>query len=85
MATTRKLWLDTRGQPVITTTPNGERNALRWGWTPAVAVAKGPVSPDELDLDPDEDTLETLQELSVIALHQAGYDDYTHPDRPARL
>lgn len=37
MSTDRKLWLDTRGVPVITTSPNGERNARRWGWTPAVA------------------------------------------------
>lgn len=33
----RRLWLDTRGLPVITTTSNGERNAVRWGWTPATA------------------------------------------------
>ena len=33
----RKLWLDKRGVPVITTTPNGESNAVRWGWTPATA------------------------------------------------
>lgn len=39
MSTDRKLWLDTRGVPVITTSPNGERNARRWGWTPAVASA----------------------------------------------
>ena len=37
MTTDRKLWLDTRGVPVVTTSPNGERNARRWGWTPAVA------------------------------------------------
>ena len=36
---TRRLWIDTKGQPVITTTPNGVSNATRWGWTPAVAVA----------------------------------------------
>lgn len=35
----RKLWLDTRGEPVITTTPNGVENANRWGWTEAIAVA----------------------------------------------
>ena len=39
MSIDRKLWLDTRGVPVITTSPNGERNARRWGWTPAVASA----------------------------------------------
>ena len=39
MSTDRKLWLDTRGVPVITISPNGERNARRWGWTPAVASA----------------------------------------------
>ena len=39
MPQSRKLWLDTSGLPVITTTPNGERNAARWGWTPAAAVA----------------------------------------------
>lgn len=39
MSTDRKLWLDTRGVPVITTSPNGECNARRWGWTPAVASA----------------------------------------------
>lgn len=33
----RKLWLDKRGVPVITTTRNGENNAVRWGWTPATA------------------------------------------------
>ena len=39
MSTDRKLWLDTGGVPVITTSPNEERNARRWGWTPAVASA----------------------------------------------
>ena len=39
MSTDRKLWLDTRGVPVITTSPDGERNARRGGWTPAVASA----------------------------------------------
>lgn len=34
----RQLWIDTRGEPVITTTPNGTRNAKRWGWIEAVAV-----------------------------------------------
>lgn len=34
----RQLWIDTRGEPVITTTPNGVRNAKRWGWVEAVAV-----------------------------------------------
>lgn len=38
----RKLWIDTLGEPVITTTPNGVNNAKRWGWTEAVAV---PVEP----------------------------------------
>lgn len=33
----RKLWLDKRGVPVITTTSNGENNAVHWGWTPATA------------------------------------------------
>ena len=33
----RRLWIDTRGLPVITTTSNGENNAVRWGWTPATA------------------------------------------------
>ena len=33
----RRLWLDTRGIPVITTTSNGENNAVQWGWTPATA------------------------------------------------
>ena len=35
----RKLWLDKRGVPVITTTRNGEKNAVYWGWTPATAHA----------------------------------------------
>lgn len=34
----RQLWIDTRGEPVITTTQNGVRNAERWGWVAAVAV-----------------------------------------------
>lgn len=34
----RRLWIDTQGQPVITTTPNGVKNATRWGWTEAKAV-----------------------------------------------
>lgn len=34
----RRLWIDTTGQPVITTTPNGVKNATRWGWTEAKAV-----------------------------------------------
>ena len=34
----RKLWIDTRGEPVITTAPNGERNARRWGWVEAEAI-----------------------------------------------
>ena len=37
----RKLWIDTRGEPVITTTPNGERNARRWGWVEAEVIPKG--------------------------------------------
>ena len=37
----RKLWIDTRGEPVITTAPNGERNARRWGWVEAEAIPKG--------------------------------------------
>ena len=36
----RELWLDTRGEPVITTTSKGRQNALYWGWTPAIAVPK---------------------------------------------
>ena len=34
----RRLWIDTTGEAVITTTPNGTRNARRWGWTEAQAV-----------------------------------------------
>mgnify|MGYP001163333308 FL=1 len=34
-----RLWIDTRGEPVVTRHPNGVRNARRWGWTPAVASA----------------------------------------------
>jgi len=34
----RRLWIDTTGEPVITTTPNGVKNARRWGWTEAQAV-----------------------------------------------
>lgn len=37
----RKLWIDTRGEPVITTAPNGERNARRWGWVEAEVIPKG--------------------------------------------
>ena len=59
----RRLWLDTRGVPVITTTANGKRNAERWGWTPATArplptreeianALHGDNCPD--DPDPDE-------------------------------
>lgn len=33
-----RLWIDTRGVPVITTTAKGARNAEYWGWTPATAV-----------------------------------------------
>ena len=40
MTTKRQLWIDTQGQPVVTTTPNGERNAARWGWIRAVAITK---------------------------------------------
>lgn len=38
MSDPRLLWIDKAGQPVITTTANGERNARRWGWTPAQAI-----------------------------------------------
>jgi hypothetical protein len=38
VVTDRRLWIDTTGQPVITTTPNGVKNARRWGWTEAQAV-----------------------------------------------
>lgn len=59
----RRLWLDTRGIPVITTTRNGESNAVRWGWTLATArplptreeianALHGDNCPD--DPDPDE-------------------------------
>ena len=37
----RKLWIDTRGEPVITTAPNGERNARRWGWVEGEVIPKG--------------------------------------------
>src|SRR5690606_41471080 len=55
MTTKRQLWIDTQGQPVVTTTPNGERNAARWGWIRAVAMTKveydllapDPTGPDE--------------------------------------
>ena len=36
----KKLWIDTCGEPVITTTQRGERNAERWGWIEAEAVPK---------------------------------------------
>lgn len=49
---TRQLWIDTRGQPVITTTPNGERNAKRWGWTAAFAMS--------------EETTQTTDEIRAI-------------------
>lgn len=32
------LWIDTRGEPVVTHSANGEKNALRWGWVRATAV-----------------------------------------------
>ena len=38
MSTPRLLWIDKMGQPVVTTTANGERNARHWGWTPAQAI-----------------------------------------------
>lgn len=34
----RKLWIDTTGQPVITTTANGVSNARRWGWVEGEAL-----------------------------------------------
>ena len=34
----RKLWIDKQEKPVITWTSSGDRNAERWGWTPAVAI-----------------------------------------------
>jgi len=34
----RKLWIDSTGEPVVTTTLNGEKNAAFWGWTEARAV-----------------------------------------------
>ena len=34
----RKLWIDRRGEPVVTSSITGHRNAERWGWSPAVAI-----------------------------------------------
>jgi len=88
MTKNRKLWLDTRGQPVITTTANGERNALRWGWTPAVAVAKG--SLDASDIVAADEGAAALQELCDLArrgrddfLYQAEHGDYSPEDQEA--
>jgi len=50
MTTKRQLWIDTQGQPAVTTTPKGERNAVRWGWIRAVAMTKAEC--DLLALDP---------------------------------
>ena len=88
MPQSRKLWLDTSGLPVITTTPNGERNATRWGWTPAVAVAKGAIDPaDFVSTDEAPERLGALQALCNLArrgrvdfLYQAGYGDYDPDD-----
>jgi hypothetical protein len=42
----RKLWIDSTGEPVVTTTLNGEKNAAFWGWTEARAV---PVDSSPID------------------------------------
>lgn len=88
MATKRRLWLDTRGQPVITTTPNGKRNARYWGWTPAVAVAKDALR--TIDMILDDEAVAALQELCDLArrgrddfLYQAEHGDYSAEDQDA--
>ena len=82
MVSKRKVWLDTLGQPVITSTPDGEDNARRWGWAPAVAIAQGPINPASL-VTTDEETA-SLQALCDLArrgradfMDQAEYGDYT--------
>lgn len=88
MTASRKLWLDTSGLPVITTTPNGKCNAARWGWTPAVAVAEGSLDPaDFVSTNEAPERLDALQALCDLArrgrddfLHQAGYGDYSPED-----
>ena len=67
----RKLWIDTRGEPVITTAPNGERNARRWGWVEAEAIPKG-----DLTACPTNPKVDALRDFF---LHELGLwrDDET--------
>ena len=65
---TRRLWIDTKGQPVITTTPNGISNATRWGWTPAVAVAS-----EQANREPSDAAVEA-------AARAMAHADVTNPD-----
>ena len=62
----RKLWLDTRGVPVITTAVNGERNAERWGWTPATAVP----TEEEKEMTTTEDFKKAP--IGAMATHEDG-------------
>lgn len=82
MASKRKVWLTTTGQPAITSTPGGETNARRWGWTPAVAVARGPINPASLATT--DEAAATLLALCHLArrgradfTYQAEHGDYT--------
>ena len=54
----RKLWIDTCGEPVITTTQMGERNAKRWGWIEAEAV------PEVMLTQPSADTSDEKKETN---------------------
>lgn len=70
MSAPRLLWIDKAGQPVVTTTANGERNARRWGWMPARAVPSAPapapsVVPEATTAD---QALAALVEVAKIGL-----------------
>lgn len=82
MTSNRKVWLDAMGQPTITSTPDGESNARRRGWTPAVAVPQGSVNPASLATT--DEGVASLQALCDLArrgrddfMYQAKHGDYT--------
>lgn len=76
----RQLWIDTRGEPVITTTPNGVRNAKHWGWVEAVAVPQGAAPEPEWEWGAALAAIERVDALHVESDWKCGNPRHTNPE-----
>ena len=69
MSAPRLLWIDKTGQPVVTTTANGERNARHWGWTPAQAIPSVvPEAVEAVIFEADDECVLEVHEVRSLAL-----------------